>query len=328
MGESTNYSITWNRAMNDIHSTPIISVIVTTYNRKILLEETIRSILNQSEPDFELLVIDNHSDYNFIDFMDSFKDPRIKAFQNTNNGIIAVNRNYGIKRSKGVFIAFCDDDDIWNSDRLEKAIDCFEKDKTIGMVSSKEILIDENGRNMHETTQDWIEADQFISFEQLYCRNSGSPSATMIKAECIKAVGLFDESQKVNYIEDYQYWLRFILKFKIFYLNKILGGFRVHNQSHSKANFSQLINLNYYLTYILRTEGYEVEPFLGKAMNRIMKNRRRLAFLFLKEYYFREALVWSALYLTGYFLRMKVIYKIYIQINLLVTRFRSRLIAN
>ena len=92
---------------------PKISVIVTTYNRKELLKETINSIINQTFKDFELIVVDNNSNYNFLSEIKSFDDERIVAFQNNNNGIIARNRNFGIMKSKGEFIAFCDDDDLW-----------------------------------------------------------------------------------------------------------------------------------------------------------------------------------------------------------------------
>ena len=81
-------------------TSPLVSVIVTTYNRKILLKETINSILCQTFKDFELIVVDNYSDYDFYNFIDSFNDNRILPFQNNNNGNIALNRNHGIKKAK------------------------------------------------------------------------------------------------------------------------------------------------------------------------------------------------------------------------------------
>ena len=97
---------------------PTISVIVTTYNRKEFLLETVKSILNQTVSDFELIVVDNFSDYDFFQEMNILNDDRIRAFQNNNDGIIARNRNFGIKKARGEFIAFCDDDDYWAKDKL------------------------------------------------------------------------------------------------------------------------------------------------------------------------------------------------------------------
>ena len=85
---------------------PLVSVIVTTYNRKELLKETIDSILNQTFKNFELIVVDNFSDYDFSAHLESFNDDRIKTFQNQNNGVIAINRNFGIKQTKGKYIIY------------------------------------------------------------------------------------------------------------------------------------------------------------------------------------------------------------------------------
>ena len=66
---------------------PSVSVIVTTYNRKELLRETIDSILCQTFNDFELIIVDNFSNYNIFEYIKSFRDSRIRVFQNNNNGI-------------------------------------------------------------------------------------------------------------------------------------------------------------------------------------------------------------------------------------------------
>ena len=108
--------------MSQNNKTPLISVIVTTYNRKELLSTTIKSILNQTYSNLELIVVDNYSGYDFNDYMNSFNDERIKAFQNQNNGIIAINRNFGITKAKGEYLAFCDDDDYWVDEKLEQQI--------------------------------------------------------------------------------------------------------------------------------------------------------------------------------------------------------------
>ena len=105
--------------MND---RPLVSVIVTTYNRKELLKETIGSILNQTFINFELIVVDNFSDYDFFEYIQLFRDDRIKPFQNHNNGIIAINRNFGIKEANGKYIAFCDDDDLWERKKLKEQL--------------------------------------------------------------------------------------------------------------------------------------------------------------------------------------------------------------
>ncbi|MDA9978134.1 glycosyltransferase, partial [Flavobacteriaceae bacterium] len=113
-----------------------ISVIVTTYNRQKLLRKTIYSILNQSYNDFELIIVDNYSNYNIIEFIKSFEDNRIRLFQNNNNGIISVNRNYGVYKSKSDYIAFCDDDDVWYKDKLQTQMSVFNNNPDILLNST------------------------------------------------------------------------------------------------------------------------------------------------------------------------------------------------
>ena len=129
------------------NNAPLVSVIVTTFNRKEMLKQTILSILNQTYSSFELIVIDNFSDYDFFNFIKSFENSRLKPFQNKNNGIIAINRNFGLKLCKGDFIAFCDDDDLWYPNNLQSKIDLFIDDHSIGMITSKESIINELGEN-------------------------------------------------------------------------------------------------------------------------------------------------------------------------------------
>ena len=71
-----------------------VNIIITTYNRPELLSKTILSILSQTYYNFELIIIDNFSNYDFFKLIHNFNDDRIKGFQNQNNGIISINRNY------------------------------------------------------------------------------------------------------------------------------------------------------------------------------------------------------------------------------------------
>ena len=108
---------------------PKVSVILTTYNRPDLVKKTILSILNQTFIDFELIVVDNYSDYNFLGLIEEINDQRIYAFQNKNNGNISINRNFALEIAKGDFIAFCDDDDIWENNKLQVQVDFICKKK-------------------------------------------------------------------------------------------------------------------------------------------------------------------------------------------------------
>ena len=84
-----------------------------SFNHGFFIEKAIDSVLTQTVPDFELIIIDNFSTDNTEDVFRKYKDKRIKIFKFKNNGVIAASRNYGIRKARGKLIAFIDSDDIW-----------------------------------------------------------------------------------------------------------------------------------------------------------------------------------------------------------------------
>lgn len=98
--------------------TPFFSVIIPTYNRD-NIDVAISSVLNQSFSDFEIIVVDDHSDIPAIERCPILKNERIIYFYLDQNGGAAVARNYGVKEAKGKYIAFIDDDDEWLPQKLK-----------------------------------------------------------------------------------------------------------------------------------------------------------------------------------------------------------------
>jgi len=83
---------------------PEVSVIIPTYNRALLLQKAIKSVLDQTFQDFEILVINNYSIDNTIEVVRSFNDKRIRIINIRNEGIIAKSRNRGLNESQGNYI--------------------------------------------------------------------------------------------------------------------------------------------------------------------------------------------------------------------------------
>ena len=100
-----------------------VSVVVAMRNEAPQVETFLHSVAAQQYEPFELIVVDNYSEYDFYGLMESFHTDKIRAFQNMNNGIIAVNRNFGIEKARGDYIAFCDDDDLWVPEKLQKQME-------------------------------------------------------------------------------------------------------------------------------------------------------------------------------------------------------------
>ncbi|CAM3853423.1 glycosyltransferase family 2 protein [Aquirufa aurantiipilula] len=208
---------------------PLISIIVTTYNRELLLKETILSILAQSIVDFELIVVDNFSNYDFLKFMSTFNDKRIKSIQNQNNGIIAVNRNAGIQAAQGKYLAFCDDDDLWESNKLELQLPLLESNSA-DLVYSGTLLFNEFGMNKVHCYQPVKSLAQFfgynpVTLSSVILRNSNDI--------------LFDENIGFAGIEDYTLWINLWMRgLKFHMIEKPLVKFRVSNTSFSSVSRS------------------------------------------------------------------------------------------
>lgn len=198
-------------------STPTVSAIVTTYNRRELLKETILSILNQTYKDFELIVVDNYSNYDFFELIESFHDDRIIPFQNQNNGIIAVNRNFGISKAKGKYLAFCDDDDLWMPEKLEKQISKADSKKNV-LISSCREIIDDN--NSHLRDEKWSYKNKY----SIYYRNKIALSSVLVSNT---PDVIFDEDKLYFAVEDYCLWLKlFHKKYEIIFVQDTLLRYR------------------------------------------------------------------------------------------------------
>lgn len=206
-----------------------VSIIVTTKNRKTELGDAINSILKQTVNDFELIVVDGYSEYDFFSFIDSFNDSRIKSFRNHNNGVIAMNRNYGIRQARGKYLAFCDDDDIWMPNKLDIQLKYLEENR------NKNIIIHSNtvlfGQHMKSLVTKKFNITKFDDFLK---GNPISLSSVMVsRSENI----FFDENIAKRATEDFDLWLRLFLSgYEVILLNEPLVRYRVAFNSASRNN--------------------------------------------------------------------------------------------
>ena len=221
---------------------PKVSVIVTTYNRKEYLTEAIQSILNQTYQDFELIVVDNYSNYDFSALIESFHSDKIAAFQNHNNGIIAVNRNLGISRAKGEYIAFCDDDDFWHKNKLETQTTLLQNNPDAILVSTmaKSIGIK---CNFPRENFGIVNLKQVLFKTHIYYSNPIILSTVLVKKKILLAIGCFSENKNLIAVEDFDLWIRLANKGDFLLINEILVYYRIQNSNFSKNN-SNTTNFN------------------------------------------------------------------------------------
>lgn len=212
-----------NKSSGNKENLPCVSIIVTTFNRKDLLTETLYSILNQTYTNFELIVVDNMSQDGTENRVSDMQDERIKYFRNPNFGIIAVNRNFGIRKSSGKYIAFCDDDDLWVLEKLEKQVCLLEENSDVALcythaesfIGDKTMDKKMNRRNVRQNF-----------FFQLL-RGSYIPnSSVVIRRAVFQELGLLTENPQLR--EDYEMWLRVAKRYRFIGIDDSLIRYRVH----------------------------------------------------------------------------------------------------
>lgn len=217
---------------------PRITVIVTTSNRQELLRETLNAILAQSYTDFELIVVDNYSNYDFPEFIKSFKDTRIKAYQNLDERVISINRNFGISLSNAEFIAFCDDDDVWESNKLEEQIKIMDQHPKIDLCCTATSFIingiKASNRKFSAYLLRLILSANIIPIKYvLMMFNFITNSSVMVRKKIIDEVGVFNVNPKIIAVEDFELWLRISHVGRIYFLDNELVQYRLHTQQIS-----------------------------------------------------------------------------------------------
>lgn len=209
-------------------NTPIVSVILPAYNADSTIRSTIESILEQTFPDFELIIIDDGSTDDTADVVHQFGDKRIIYLYQSNHER-AEARNNGIAKSKGEFIAFLDADDLWLPEKLNKQMWLMQNNPKVGLVYCDLFYFDdETGENLILYSRTASLHRGRVSIELLLENNFIKSPTPLIRREIFNQVGLFDTS--LIPCEDWEMWLRIIAKNPIDYIDEPLARYRVHSK--------------------------------------------------------------------------------------------------
>jgi glycosyltransferase involved in cell wall biosynthesis len=203
-----------------------ISVIMTVYNGEKFLYEAIESILNQTYKEFELLIIDDGSKDGSVEIVKSFTDSRIKLLVNEINRGQSYSRNWGIRESKGSYIAIMDADDVMYPNRLERQMS-YLKQTNASICFSWADIIEENGKRVKLKSQ--ISDPLLISAKLIFECPLVHPTAMWVKSKFIEKNLWYDE--EYTYAQDMELWNRVKRYFKIFVIDETLIKFRFANRN-------------------------------------------------------------------------------------------------
>lgn len=218
-----------------------VSVVIPAYNKADLTVRTIESVLNQTYENIEVIVVDDGSTDDTKNKLQLFGD-KIHYIHKQNGGACSA-RNVGIKKATGEYIALIDCDDIFYPEKIAKSIECLEKNPDCGFVHTGAYLINDDDdiisefRSSNHPASGWI-ASRLI-LKDLICN-----STVIIRKECFKEVGYFDE--KIFIPADWDMWLRLSEKYKAAYIDDKLTGYRL-TDSYTASNMEIGINETVYL---------------------------------------------------------------------------------
>ncbi len=180
------------------NESPLVSIVMPVYNSESFLDQSVGSVLEQTYRNWELILIDDSSTDGSLELLEAFAcmDERVIVVGMPENRGVAVARNVGLNRAKGMFIAFIDSDDLWVSYKLELQIDYMVKND-VPITYSDYDRVDERGRVFGRVT-----SPDRTSFNDMLSGNKiGNSTAIMHKAV----------SEKIRFSsvghEDYLFWL-------------------------------------------------------------------------------------------------------------------------
>ena len=170
---------------------PQISVVIPAYNAEKTIRETITCVLDQTFPDFELIVINPASTDRTLAILETFSDPRLKVF-NASHGSASLNRNRGLAQSTGKYITFIDADDLWSSDKLEAQHQALVNNPQAAVAYSFTDCIDQNNHFLYQGSHaDWS-GDVYAPL--LLSHFVASGSNFMALTDAVRSIDGFDET--------------------------------------------------------------------------------------------------------------------------------------
>lgn len=214
-------------------TTEKISVIIPTYNRANLIERSVRSVLDQTYDNLEVIVVDDGSIDDTQEVIGRIEDPRLLYKRLPSNQGVSNARNVGVSIATASLIAFQDSDDRWRKNKLEKQLEYWQAHPEYSMIYSSYFYHTKEGESYlvpSENMQGELEGDIFTS---LLIRNTIGAPTILMRKECFLQCGGFDLSYKS--LEDWEFVLRFAGKNQIGFIEEPLVDAYLSKGSVSSA---------------------------------------------------------------------------------------------
>ncbi len=244
---------------------PLVSVIITTYKRKVeIISIAIQSILNQTYKNLELIVVDDSPcDYverkNVKKYCESINDSRIKYIQHKSNKGACAARNTGINNSNGEFVCFLDDDDQYLPNKIEKMIPVLLKNDENVLVYC-DISMYQNGKYRKKYSEIQTPQKGYVYDKIMAVNFIGPTSIALMRMSAVKKAGCFDTEMEAS--QDWDLWIRISQFGKIDYIDEVLFNYysdagasndRISNDTMRRIRALQHLNVKN-MDYLLKNK--------------------------------------------------------------------------
>lgn len=220
-----------------INAMPRVSVILTSFNHAKYLREAIDSVFYQTFVDFELIIWDDASNDDSWSIIQSYRDPRIKAFRNNEQrrGVYGINKAIG-EVAQGEYIAIHHSDDVWGAEKLAKQVAYLDANQEVGAVFTWVNTINEDGVETGDVWFNRPNQSRWVWLHELFNeQNHLNHPSVLIRQNCYEEVGLYRYG--LAQTGDAEMWSRVLLSFPIHVIPEKLTKHRLFSD---KSNTSGL----------------------------------------------------------------------------------------
>ena len=213
-----------------------VSIILPNYNIEKYLIKTVKSVLNQTFKNWELIIVDDNSNLNTLNVLKRFKrNKKIRIFYLKKNKGAGYCRNYAIKKSKSTYLAFIDSDDIWENNKLKKQIKFMRKNNCSFSYTNYKTFGDRNKK---------VNNPSKLNYSSFIKDTSIATSTMMVERKKIDSI----KFTNTKICEDYYFKCKLLKKVNFaFCLNKFLTKYRIRKnslQSNVFRNFFWIWKIN------------------------------------------------------------------------------------
>ena len=261
---------------------PLVSIIINCLNGEKYLKQALRSVLNQTYKNWEIIFWDNCSTDNSSKITKSFKNKKIKYYKAKKISKLYEARNLAIKKAKGKYVSFLDVDDFWFPKKLEKQINLFNKNKKLTLVYTNQYLLKEKTKKKSIYSKKILPSG-LITQEILDNYKIGILT-TLIKREYFNK-NSFNNKREI--IGDFEFFVNLSTNKFIGCIQEPMACFRIHEKNISRNKITLFIKeLENWLKknkdkkmkkYDLSRVRLQIQ--ILKTKNYIFKNKRIRAFL-------------------------------------------------